>query len=258
MITNSKIFDMNNSFYKIALGLFLAVSALGQQAILSPSEFSTLPPKEADSRLTNYDGSKGRKILDEYLSSVIASGNIELVKVFLENRRTSYLVSAQISSLPDGPFRDAVVIMILRSESPTVWDNIPYEQRVGSKPLKNTMILEPFRTTIKKFLPQLALDDNTIFDSPKRRLKLVDELEAAMRQASSQSETLHENGTKEQGRRDARSQFMPPNSNLIESLGAGVLPDKVEVSSSALCLKWTMGIIIAIGLLCVLIKKMKP
>jgi len=163
--------------YHLSLGLFLASSALGQQVTLNSSEFADLQPDQATTIL---DTANDLQQVNEYLDSSIKSGRSDLVKVFFEHRHTSYLVPPKISALPDSPLKDSMVIMMLRSESLVAWDaDGSREPWIGSTAPRMYVVVEPFRSMIKKYLPLRSPDDTSVLYPRKSRLALAADLEAA-------------------------------------------------------------------------------
>jgi hypothetical protein len=80
-----------------------------------------------------------------------------------------------VSKLPGSPYKEEVMLMMLKSTSP-FWDRLQHMMRYPGH-LNIDKTSAPFRALINKYLPDISLDDSMI-ETREARTKLADKIEA--------------------------------------------------------------------------------
>lgn len=111
-----------------------------------------------------------------FTSAAFKSRRIDILKLCWETPGTSYYFMPALQSLPDSPYKQDVLVMLLKSPSGQ-WMNGP---SMGLSTTITSALAKDFLPMVQKYLPDTPVDFQVIA-TPERRLKLAEELEVAMR-----------------------------------------------------------------------------
>jgi hypothetical protein len=115
--------------------------------------------------------------LRELALRALDSKRMELISLCFKNEHTAYHLRDGVAAMPDSINRDRLVLMMLKSDSP-FWGSDAFRQ-VG--PVVLGSIKEPFVSVIKKYLPQLEIDER-LFETRGARESLAIDVEKAGRE----------------------------------------------------------------------------
>ena len=151
---------------------FVIPVILGAEVPLPPSEFAKLSladaAKAVDAPEVNHT------LRTAYAAAAIESKRSDLVTFCFENPLMDTSFDYAVSKLPDSPYKEEVMLMMLRGDSP-FWDRLRYLMRYPGH-LNIDKTSAPFRALIKKYLPNLPIDDGLI-STRETRSKLADKIE---------------------------------------------------------------------------------
>jgi hypothetical protein len=165
-------------FFAFLFFSLTATIAVSQENI-SNSRFATMSVAEAQELSGE---SLSRDETDEFIRGVLDSKRIELIKVAWA--KFGSRVGDEVAKLPDSPFKEDVLLMMLKTDSYHWPDTILY----GSRGTLGTT--EPFTALIRKYFPR-AEPTLSLIKTREARLQLVAEIEGA-RGAANRSEPLEE------------------------------------------------------------------
>ena len=166
---------MNILHYKILLYLVMA-TALAQPLKAQKPDLQGMTTDQLQAWIQT---TKGGQKSAEIVESIFNTGRKELIAKCYEFPVTASSMRELVVKLPDSPEKDAIVISILRGNSPYFpKKRNPYVGDVRQGSIEPWPI-EPFRSVIKKWLPEEKLDES-IMNTPEARQLLAAKLEAAI------------------------------------------------------------------------------
>ncbi|MDB6071876.1 MAG: hypothetical protein JWL81_3047, partial [Verrucomicrobiales bacterium] len=161
--------------YKILLYLVMA-TALAQPLKAQKPDLQGMTTDQLQAWIQT---TKGGQKSAEIVASIFNTGRKELIAKCYEFPVTASSMRELVVKLPDSPEKDAIVISILRCNSPYFPKKPnPYVADVRQGSIEPWPI-EPFRSVIKKWLPEEKLD-KSIMNTPEARQLLAAKLEAAI------------------------------------------------------------------------------
>lgn len=154
-----------------ALLILTATATVIAEPSPNSNDFGSLPLDEAERRInsTSYGDLQAA-----FAQEALRSKRIDLVQLCFRKQNTVPFIVDAIKELPDSPYKNQVVLMMLRTPSPAYW---PTEALVGSRGA--VFLDEPFISALIKYLPDLELRRDTLA-TQQRRLKIASDLEKAM------------------------------------------------------------------------------
>ncbi|MDB6071877.1 MAG: hypothetical protein JWL81_3048 [Verrucomicrobiales bacterium] len=161
--------------YKILLVLAIH-PALAQPLQAQKLDLQAITPDQLQAWIaTTNSGGESAEIVE----SIFNTGRKELIAKCFEFPVTASAIMEKIIQSPDSPEKDAIVISILRGNSPYFpKKRNPYVGDVRQGSIEPWPV-EPFRSVIKKWLPEEKLDES-IMNTPEARQLLAAKLEAAI------------------------------------------------------------------------------
>ncbi|MEO7099954.1 MAG: hypothetical protein ABI162_11370 [Luteolibacter sp.] len=122
------------------------------------------------------------------MTSAVENERVDFLKRVFGSRGDFLYLIASVKEMPESAKRDKMVIMMLRSDSP-FWHSEEVEvYQDGSRGTELDNAIEPFVSSIKKHFPAKAVNEE-LFSTKAKRLKLADDLEAAMQKGAATPQT---------------------------------------------------------------------
>ena len=137
-------------------------------------DFDTFPLDQVETTVNSLHGARRAF---EFATGAMRSKRIDIITACFENQYTMGCIRDDDAKLPDSTFKDEVVLAMLKSKS-IFWGPEPMPEN-GSHPMRVPLNLEPFKSVIKRHLPDEPVDE-TFMRSRAMRLKLAEELEKAI------------------------------------------------------------------------------
>lgn len=167
----------NIGFKKAPKMLFLAVCLSFCQSLSAEIDLGTSTLEEIQQALKNktpgYDAAS-------FTSAAFKSRRIDVLKLCWETPGTSYYFIPALQNLPESPFKQDMLVMLLKSSSGQ-WLNGP---NGGFAITIQNALAKDFLPMIRKHLPDTPIDFEVIA-TPERRLKLAQELETVVQRIRS-------------------------------------------------------------------------
>lgn len=190
-------------FAIIGIAMALAVAAtFGQIGIgteverfsaLLVKQFETLPDNEAFNLWQNSQDPVSAS--EEMLDSALENERLDLLKRIFEQRYGFSALLDAVNRMPVSESRDTIVTMMLRWDSPAFWQDEDRQKQIidplaadwsAGRGVSTPNAIDPFVGTIGEYLPTLSIKES-LFSTKEKRLKLANELEAAMHHSPSPS-----------------------------------------------------------------------
>jgi len=167
-----------NNMAKFTMMLFLvgcvAVTGAYAQWDIKAIDFKTITVEKAVEEMKTMEGERQ---FHDFAVAVIAAKRLDLIAICFKSTDAMGWIRNEVAGLPDSPFKAAIAIMMLRSDSPFWPPDGPVLQ--GSQPIGG-QLAEPFVSILKEHLPAI-LPNQHLLDTRSARFKLADELEAAIK-----------------------------------------------------------------------------
>jgi hypothetical protein len=156
-----------------ALAFLSSVFTLLAQEPLTPTEFGKSSIAEAEKAVRV--AALNPTLLAGYAAAAVESRRPELAAFCFENPQTNHAFDFAVSKLPNSPYKEELMLMMLRSGVP-FWAGL---SEIGRFPghLNIDKTSAPFRALIEKYLPDMPLDDGLI-STREARSRLADRIEA--------------------------------------------------------------------------------
>jgi hypothetical protein len=234
--------------------MFFLFSIAHLRAIDDPKtiDFGNVSLDDAEKVIKQAEGGLSRR---EIVKSAIDSRRRDLFPLLLNDSETCYYLFKEVNMINDEELRDDVVVLMLKAEK-FLW---PHEgtQLDGSHEPNRKLMIEPFVGTIGRHLPNRPLNEE-LLSTRASRLKLAAELEAATGRKLIFANPPSDKHIKGNGQSEIPG-TIPADSKYDEKIGLGKTNPKVNLEQSHLIrfLAWGFVILIVIGLLWLLIKRLK-
>ncbi|MEQ1933108.1 MAG: hypothetical protein ABL962_04420 [Fimbriimonadaceae bacterium] len=241
---------MRTRYIIVILVVHLITMSISGQIKPIASEFGMMTLPDAEKAINTAEGGRPPR---DFAAAALRSGRVDLASLCIEHYKTRFYVYEGIATMPDGAFRDQVLILILKCKS-GLW---PSEQlfSVNPRSVEDETIL-PLTPAIKKHLPNVPISVGLI-STRAARLKLAADIEAAIAR-----ENQEKTGLPAQKTSQARLPLESDSASPLQASPKTEAPKPVlkavaasEQSASTSWLAWAAVIIATIGLLWLALKK---
>lgn len=227
--------------------LFMSVPAVAQRG----TYFETMSAEEIKKTL---DASQGAEAYFDFAEAALRTRRMDLVSIAFNYSNTYTKFWQEIAESPDSSFRDTVSLEMIKSNSSawTQFDPFYGGARGALGPMQ-----EPFTSVLKKYLPNLALDDS-LLTTREARQKLASQLEKAM--TAKGVETPKSNTAAPAASSPSTTSHIPPATVATQNQPAIVADHapSVQVAPTSQghgVMLWLLAIVAAIGGLWMLMRK---
>ena len=234
--------------------VFVMPMILSAETPLSPAGFAKLSLEDAakaiDAAKSNY------LLLTDYAAASIESKRFDLAAVCFEDPRMDGWFAQAVSKLPDSPYKEELMLMMLKSGSP-FWDRLRYISRYPGH-LNIDKTSTPFRAFIEKYLPTIRLDDSLFSTREGRSMVAVQIEEVRNAKPQTHREAAQPNATPP----PPDTQQSKSSTPVPTATPAPVLPSPTGIESpapvaerKALVWPWLVGIVALLLIVAVALKR---
>lgn len=162
---------------KLLTFITIVVSSL-QVSIASDSiteEFLKIEPTQASEFLAR---SSSYGYYSELASEAIKFRRLDLIEICFNRSGMAGFVLEEIAELADSEYKDQLIVLVLRVDSPYWPNNEPFVD--GSRVGAHVYMQEPVSGVVRKYFPE-RLSNLTLLEGRKNRLALASDIEQAIR-----------------------------------------------------------------------------
>lgn len=151
--------------------IFLTICELRSEDSLSSGEFAKVSLEDASKAISS--AALNNDLLLRYATEALESKRPDLTQLCFENQSISFTLDYAVSQLPDSPYKEDLMLMMLKSSS-LFWFRLEeYRRFPGHLNIDKTS--SPFRAFIKKYLPDFSFDDHSV-STREARAKIADQI----------------------------------------------------------------------------------